>query len=53
MHILRIFHSFSGAPERSAKGARITREIANDIYNEGSELADFAQEILSVGEAVA
>ena len=43
----------SGAPERSAKGARITREIANDIYNEGRELADFAQEILSVGEAVA
>ena len=41
----------SGAPERSAKGARITREIANDIYNEGRELADFAQEILSVAGA--
>ena len=43
----------SGAPVRSAKSAQITLAIARDIYNDAKELAEFAQEIVSVGEAVA
>ncbi len=43
----------SGAPVRSAKGAQITLAIARDIYNDAKELAEFSQEIVSAGEAVA
>ena len=43
----------SSVSVRSAKGSRITLAIARDIYNDAKELAEFAQEIVSVGEAVA
>jgi len=43
----------SSAPVRSAKGTQITLAIARDIYNDAKELSEFAQEVVSVGEAVA